>query len=385
MKVQNYLALLGTALLVGETQAAENKTAPAHVEAPTPVTKKEITTPAPQDGQASLQNDVDFLHQKFEKLSIDKGYDETVGLFLGQVAPLFEHVRVLVGRTHLAKDAVRQTQDHIAALQTQLQKEQDVVKGLETQTAAVVDHIKTTLGKVEAMPVAAPAHFPERCGLMVTDEAVQGDGLEAFSGIVEKFNKKWVLTFADASASDGAKRLPLDERVGLTGSKDHSASIHVMSFTPAGMFVTGLFDPKTQTVVCVSQTQKVLSPAPQTPATPPTQPIQETVVVKDVPAPAPVDAAPVPAPTPPVKEKKKKKSPAHQAAKSVDKSATPPQATAPTQVAAPVQAAAPTQTATASQGMQEGFFEDEAPAVSTQTPAPAPVQAAPKGLSVKVK
>lgn len=357
-----YALLLG-AMCVTQTVYGENaKTAPAHVEAPTPVPPQaRKTLPAPsQDPSVALQNDVDFLQKQYEKLGGQKGYDETAAIFLHQVAPLFDHVRILVGRIYGAKNAVRDTQDQIAALQAQLQKEQSAVRDLESQTSAVVVHIKETLKKVSDMPVSAPQSYPERCGIMTQEKEVQGEGFETVHGIVEKFNRKWVLSFADQSASDGLRRLPLDDKVGLVGSTDHNAGLLVTGFTPANMYVTGLFNPKTGTIMCVSNPQ----------------PVPEKAQGQNVAQPGEAkEPQPTPPATKPAKGKKQPKSPAPQPVKIVS--------------APPVQVASQG----APQGMQQGVFEDVAPQgevassgpapAATAPPAPTP-SATPKGVTRKI-
>jgi hypothetical protein len=197
----------------------------------------------------SLKKEIVLLKKSLETLSNDKGYDETAQRIFMSMYAFLDDLQVLSKQmTDLEKEK-EDTRSKLAAL------DHEHVTLLRKANSMVLD-IKKTLQSVEKMSVEDPITFPERCFVMTNPDAIQKAGFKSVTGIIETFNRVWVLTSADTKSGDGVMRYHLSAQVGLMGSKDHNAGLVIRSHTPQNMAVVGLLDPKTNTIMCVSQPRR---------------------------------------------------------------------------------------------------------------------------------
>lgn len=204
---------------------------------------------------AQKHAELEQAEKSMNQLGLDKGHDESAGQLLIQTAPKIDE----------AKAKLKELEEK----KLQFDEAQSKFKGLELETKSLSRKIQNTLimvtgslKTVEGLIVGGPKNFPERCSIMTLDDPkgearIQKAGFKKEKGIIEQFNRVWVLSVGDEKAPDALRRTPLDEKVGLIGSKDPNSGMLVKSLTPKDMFVTALVDPKTNKVMCVSKSQRV--------------------------------------------------------------------------------------------------------------------------------
>ncbi|MFN7365521.1 MAG: hypothetical protein ACK5TR_06235 [Alphaproteobacteria bacterium] len=198
----------------------------------------------------ALTKEMMLLEDSLDKLSDDKDHNEGAQKIIISAQKLLDDIRVLSKQTADLEKEQETQRKKLAALDY-------AHAGLLKNANSLLVDLKKTLQRAEELTVEEPETFPERCFVMTDPEAVQKAGLKPVIGIIETFNRVWVLTSADAKSRDGVMRYHLSAQVGLTGSKDHNAGLVIRSHTPQSMVVTGLLDPQTNTIMCVSPPRSV--------------------------------------------------------------------------------------------------------------------------------
>ncbi|MBA4749431.1 MAG: hypothetical protein H2057_02300 [Alphaproteobacteria bacterium] len=198
---------------------------------------------------SSLKKEISLLKKTLDVLADDKGHDHIAQKIFISMHAFLDDLLVL------SKQVTDLEKEKEAARKKLFLLDQEHATLLKKANSMILD-VRKALKSVEGMAVGEPNRFPERCFTMTDPNTVQKAGLKSVTGVIETFNRVWVLTDADAKGVDGAVRYHLSADVGMTGSKDHNAGLVARSHTPQNMVVTGLLDPQTKTIRCVSQSRK---------------------------------------------------------------------------------------------------------------------------------